>query len=226
MMKMTGGKKPSSNKIRFLMLAPHTDDVEIGCGGTIARLLEDGEGDEIHIAVFSTAEKSVPAGFPKTALRDEFYNAMSILGLKKNKECLKVYDYEVRTLSYHRQEILDELIALKKSIEPDMVFLPSSEDLHQDHQTVYNEGLRAFKEITLWGYELPWNTITFPTRGFVTLKERHVQKKWKAMQAYKTQLAMKRAYFSLDYVKGLAKVRGVQVKSEYAEAFDIIRTKW
>ncbi len=227
MMKMTGGKKkPSSNKNRFLMLAPHTDDIELGCGGTIARLLEEEEEEgEIHIAVFSTAEKSVPAGFPKTALRDEFYNAMSILGLKK-KERLKVYDYEVRTLSYHRQEILDELIALKKSIDPDMVFLPSSEDLHQDHQTLYNEGLRAFKEITLWGYELPWNTITFPTRGFVTLKKRHVQKKWKALQAYKTQFAANRLYFSLDYIMGIAKVRGIQVRSEYAEAFDVIRVKW
>ncbi|MGI0091382.1 MAG: PIG-L deacetylase family protein [Nitrososphaerales archaeon] len=208
---------------RFLMLAPHTDDVELGCGGTIARFLEEGDA-EIHIAVFSTAEKSVPKGFPKTALRDEFYKAMSILGLKKQR--LTVYNYEVRTLSYHRQEVLDEILKLRKSIDPDMVFLPSSEDLHQDHQTLYGEGLRAFKEITLWGYELPWNTITFPTRGFVTLEERHIQKKWTALQAYKTQLSLNRAYFTLDYIEGLARVRGIQVKSEYAEAFDIIRTKW
>ena len=206
------------------MLAPHTDDVELGCGGTIARFLEEKDDVEIHIAVFSTAEESVPKGFPKTALRDEFYNAMLVLGLKKQR--LTVFNYEVRKLSYHRQEVLEELVSLRKSIDPDMVFMPSSEDLHQDHQTLYNEGLRAFKEITLWGYELPWNTITFPTRGFVTLKERHVQRKWKALQAYKTQLSMKRAYFTLDYIKGLAKVRGIQVKSEYAEAFDIIRTKW
>ena len=210
------------NYKRFLMLAPHTDDVEIGCGGTIARFLED--DSEIYVAVFSTAEKSVPPGFPKTALRDEFYKAMSLLGI--GKDFLTVSNYEVRTLSYHRQEVLEELIQLRKSISPDMVFLPSSEDLHQDHQTLYNEGLRAFKEITVWGYELPWNTITFPTRGFVTLEERHVMKKWKALQAYKTQFAVKRPYFTLEYVKGIAKVRGIQVKAKYAEAFDTIRTKW
>ena len=204
------------------MLAPHTDDVEIGCGGSIARFL--GEAKEIHVTVFSTAAESVPKGFPRDALKDEFHAAMKTLGVKKDR--LTVYDYAVRKLSYSRQEVLEELVKLRRSIEPDVVFLPSSEDLHQDHQTVYNEGLRAFKDITLWGYELPWNTITFPTRGFVTLEKSHLEKKWRAMQAYKTQFAIKRPYFTLDYIMGIAKVRGIQVKAEYAEAFDVVRVKW
>jgi LmbE family N-acetylglucosaminyl deacetylase len=205
------------------MLAPHTDDVELGCGGTIARFLEEGEV-EIFVSVFSTAGDSVPKGFPITALGSEFYEAMRILGVKRAN--LTVDDYSVRKLSYSRQEILEQLVRLRKSVDPDVVFLPSGQDLHQDHQTVYNEGVRAFKEITMWGYELPWNTITFPTRGFVTLDERHIEKKWKALQAYKTQFALGRPYFSLDYIKGIATVRGLQVKSKYAEAFDVIREKW
>jgi len=208
---------------RMLMLAPHTDDVELGCGGTIARFAEEGEA-EIFVAAFSTAGDSVPKGFPKTALREEFYEAMRILGVKKNR--LSVYDYAVRKLSYSRQDVLEELVKLRGSVKPDVVFLPSSQDLHQDHQTLYNEGLRAFKEITMWGYELPWNTITFPTRGFITLEERHLEKKWEALQAYKTQFSLKRPYFSLDYIRSIAMVRGIQVKSKYAEAFDIIREKW
>ena len=208
---------------RILMLAPHTDDVELGCGGSIARFVEEREA-EIHVAVFSTAGDSVPKGFPRTALRDEFYDAMRTLGVKRNR--LSVFDYAVRKLSYSRQEVLEQLVKLGKSVKPDMVFLPSSQDLHQDHQTLYNEGLRAFKEITMWGYELPWNTITFPTRGFITLEERHLEKKWKALQAYKTQFAMKRPYFTMDFIRAIAMVRGVQVKSKYAEAFDVIREKW
>ena len=112
-----------ANYKRFLLLAPHTDDAELGCGGTIAKFLE--EKAEIYVAVFSTAEKSVPKGFPKTVLRDEFYRAMSVLGIKKQR--LTVYNYEVRKLSYSRQEVLEELITLRKKINPDMVFLPSSE---------------------------------------------------------------------------------------------------
>jgi LmbE family N-acetylglucosaminyl deacetylase len=208
---------------RMLMLAPHTDDVELGCGGTIARFVEEGEA-EIFVAVFSTAGDSVPKGFPKTALRDEFYDAMKILGVRKDR--LSVYDYAVRKLSYSRQDVLEELVKLGRTVKPDVVFLPSSQDLHQDHQTLYNEGLRAFKEVTLWGYELPWNTITFPTRGFITLEERHIERKWRALQAYKTQFAMNRPYFSLDYIRAIATVRGIQVKAKYAEAFDVIREKW
>ena len=78
----------------------------------------------------------------------------------------------------------------------------------------------------MWGYELPWNTITFPTRGFITLEERHLEKKWKALQAYRTQFVMKRPYFSMEYIRSIAMVRGVQVKAKYAEAFDVIREKW
>jgi len=207
----------------FLMLGPHTDDVELGCGGTVARFLEEGD-TEIHVAVFSTAADSVPKGFPKHALKDEFYRAMNVLGVPRRN--LKVYDYSVRKLSYSRQDILEELVRLRKAIDPGTVFLPSGQDLHQDHQTVYWEGVRAFKEITMWGYELPWNTITFPARGFVTLEARHLAKKWEALKEYKTQFSVGRPYFSLDYVKGIAMVRGVQVKSKYAEAFDVVREKW
>ena len=205
------------------MLAPHTDDVELGCGGSIARFNEEGEAD-IYVAAFSTAADSVPEGFPKDSLKQEFHAAMTTLGIAPKR--LSIFDYTVRKLSFSRQDILDSLIRLKESIGPDMVFLPSSEDLHQDHQTLYIEGLRAFKEITLWGYELPWNTITFPTRGFVTLEGRHIKKKWQALKAYRTQFALKRPYFSYDYIRSIATVRGVQVKAKYAEAFEVIREKW
>jgi LmbE family N-acetylglucosaminyl deacetylase len=205
------------------MLSPHTDDVELGCGGTIARFVEDGEM-EIHVAVFSTAEESLPKNFRKDALRQEFLRSMEILGIPK--KWLTIHDYVVRKLSYRRQDVLEEAIEMRKSVDPDLVFLPSSQDLHQDHQTVYNEGLRAFKSVTMWGYELPWNTIAFPARGFVTLEERHIRKKWEAMQAYKSQLSIGRPYFTFDYVKGLATVRGIQVNSKYAEAFEVVREKW
>lgn len=208
---------------RVLMLSPHTDDVELGCGGTIARLLEDKE-TQIHVAVFSTAEDSLPKGYPKTQLKDEFLDSMGTLGIPKGN--LTVRGYAVRKLSYKRQDVLEELVSMKKSIDPGMVFLPSSQDLHQDHQTVYNEGLRAFKETTIWGYELPWNTIAFPARGFITLEKRHIDKKWKALQAYRSQLSLKRPYFTYEYVKGLATVRGLQVKSRFAEAFEVVREKW
>lgn len=207
---------------RVLVLAPHTDDAELGCGATIRRLLE--QDVEVTVAAFSTAEESLPAGAERSCLRDEFLNSMKCLGVPDQR--VLVYGYPVRRLSYHRQELLEELVRLRQSVQPEMVLLPSASDLHQDHQTVYAEGLRTFKDRTVWGYELPWNHIAFAAQAFVTLRRSHLETKWEALKAYRSQFELKRAYFSWEFVEGLARVRGLQVKEEYAEAFEVIRFKW
>jgi len=207
---------------RVLVLAPHTDDAELGCGGTIARLLR--EGADVCVAAFSTAEESLPPGAVPTRLRDEFLSAMQVLGIPPDKTF--VFGYPVRRLSYFRQELLEELVKLRSQVNPNMVFLPSASDLHQDHQVLNAEGLRCFKDMTVWGYELPWNNIRFPAQAFVTLEPCDLQTKWEALQAYKSQFELARPYFSWEFIEGLARVRGVQVKAPYAEAFEVMRLKW
>ncbi len=206
---------------RLLVLAPHTDDAELGCGGSIARFVE--EGCQVHVAAFSTAEDSLPPGFPPETLKVEFMKAMPILGVQESN--LSVYDFPVRKLSYHRQEVLEELVRLRKKLNPDLVLVPSGHDLHQDHQVVYAEGLRAFKDMSLFGYELPWNHITFSAQAFITLEERHLDKKWAALQCYKSQMDIERKYFSQEFLKGLARVRGTQVRALYAESFEVLRLR-
>src|SRR5438105_1483534 len=207
---------------RVLVLAPHTDDAELGCGGTIARLLR--EGGEVFVAAFSTAEGSLPLGAAPTRLRDEFRSSMQILGIPPSKTF--VFGYQVRRLSYYRQELLEELVKLRTQVSPTMVFLPSASDLHQDHQVLNAEGLRCFKDMTVWGYELPWNNIRFPAQAFVTLEQCDLLAKGESLQAYKSQFELARPYFSWEFIEGLARVRGVQVKAPYAEAFEVMRLKW
>jgi LmbE family N-acetylglucosaminyl deacetylase len=207
---------------RVLVLAPHTDDAELGCGGTIARFLRD--GGDVFVAAFSTAEESLPPGATQTLLRDEFLSAMQVMGIPPDKTF--VFGYPVRRLSYFRQELLEELVKLRREVNPNMVFLPSGSDLHQDHQVLNAEGLRCFKDMTLWGYELPWNNIRFPAQAFVTLEPCDLKSKWEALQAYKSQIELARPYFSWEFIEGLARVRGVQVKAPYAEAFEVMRLKW
>ncbi len=207
---------------KVLVLAPHTDDAELGCGGTIARLLQSGAN--VFVAAFSTAEDSLPPGAPVTQLRDEFLEAMRILGVPDSN--VIVYGYPVRRLSYHRQEVLEDLVKLRRRINPDTMLLPSSSDLHQDHQVLCAEGLRLSKDLTVWGYELPWNHITFSAQAFVTLERCHLERKWAALQAYRSQLQLGRPYFCRSFVEGLVRVRSVQVHSEFAEAFEVIRIKW
>jgi LmbE family N-acetylglucosaminyl deacetylase len=137
-----------------------------------------------------------------------------------------VYDYPVRRFSDHRQELLEELVLLKRQLQPEVVFVTASADIHQDHQVLHNETVRAFKEITLWGYELPWNTVNFSAQAFVVLNQEHVDLKWAALQAYESQMEMERPYFNKEFIQGLARVRGVQVRTQYAEVFEVVRVRW
>lgn len=207
---------------RVLILAPHTDDAELACGGSIARLSE--EGVEVIVAAFSTAQDSLPAEAPAGLLRSEFLHAMQ--SLKVPETSVLVYDYPVRRFSYQRQEILEDLVQLRRRLTPDAVLLPTGSDIHQDHQVINAEGRRAFKTATVWGYELPWNHVSFTAQAFITLRPRHVEAKWTALQAYQSQVELKRPYFSREFVESLARVRGLQAAVEFAEAYEVIRILW
>lgn len=202
---------------RILVLAPHTDDGEFGCGGTINKLIQN--NCEVYYAAFSACEQSVLPDFPSDILITEVKQATRKLGIKK--ENLFLFNYEVRTFNYRRQEILDDILKLKNMINPDLVFMPSLNDIHQDHYTIANEGIRAFKWSTILCYELPWNNFVFNTTCFVALNEEHLNTKLEALSEYKSQ--MHRPYANTEFIKGLAKTRGVQSNNEWAETFEIIR---
>lgn len=206
-----------SEKKQILVLAPHTDDGEFGCGGSIARFLE--EGAKVFYAAFSCAEESVPEHLPKDILVSEVKAATKTLGIPE--ENLIIFRYPVRKLSYHRQEILEDMVKLNADLKPDLVFTPSKYDVHQDHYTVTQEALRAFKFTSILGYELPWNNYVFETTCFIHLAENHVQKKLASLKCYRSQIGRK--YANEEYIKGLALTRGVQVGGKYAETFNLLR---
>jgi LmbE family N-acetylglucosaminyl deacetylase len=202
---------------RILVLAPHTDDGEFGCGGTIAKFA--GSGTEIYYAAFSLAEESVPPPFPKNILETEVKAATHELGIKP--EHLLLYRYQVRHFATHRQSILEDLVKLNLDLQPDLVLMPSTHDLHQDHSTVANEGLRAFKKTSILGYEMPWNNLNFATQSFIKLTEDDVEKKVKALECYKSQAA--KNYASAEFIRSLARTRGAQIGVKYAETFEVVR---
>ncbi|POY39243.1 LmbE family protein [Solitalea longa] len=205
------------NPKRVVVLAPHTDDGELGCGGTIASLIE--KNVDVYYVAFSTAAESVPKGFPQDVLKTEVKEATRRLGIKN--ENLIIFDYQVRRLNYERQPILEDLVRIRKDINPDLVFLPSLHDIHQDHVTVAQEGLRAYKNTTILGYELIWNNLSFNTTCFVELEKRHIDIKVNALKAYVSQAH--RTYTSDEFIYSLAKSRGVQIGNGYSEAFEVLR---
>jgi N-acetylglucosamine malate deacetylase 1 len=205
---------------RVLILSPHTDDAELGCGGTIYKFIK--KGSEILWVVFSTAENSLPSHLPRETLKNEFINVSKSFGLKEKN--ILTFNFQVRKLPEHRQEILEKLVRIRNKFKPTLVIMPSLNDVHQDHQVVANEAIRAFKTTSsIICYELPWNHTTFNTQFFSELTLEEIKKKVTVLKNYKSQIELKRPYFSEKFIFGLGKVRGVQCNSDFAEAFEVIR---
>lgn len=202
---------------KVFILSPHTDDGELGAGGFISKMIQ--QGSEVFYIAFSTAGASVPDHLPKDILKTEVVEACLNLGIPESNIIL--HNYEVRKLNYSRQEILENLIKLRSIHSPDLVLLPSRQDIHQDHSTLSDEGIRAFKNTTLLGYELIWNNLEFRSDVFVKIEKTHLEAKINALKQYKSQ--SEKNYMSREFITSLAKVRGVQIGFEYAESFEVVR---
>lgn len=201
----------------ILVLAPHTDDGELGCGATLAKYIRG--GSEVYYVAFSSCDQSLPHGVPAGTLRRELLDAMNTLGV--NEDHVIILDYEVRDFSSKRQSILDDMIRIGREINPDLIFMPSIKDVHQDHYTIAIEGLRAFKTKSILCYEVPWNNFAFDNQAFSCVTEDDVRRKIEAVSCYKSQAD--RNYTTSEYMKALLVTHGVQVGVKYAEVFEIPR---
>ena len=202
---------------RVLVLAPHTDDGEFGCGGTMARLVDGGCGGALRRVLDrdQVAARGLPAGHARA--RGEGGDRRA----RHPESALTVHDFEVRTFPERRQDILELLIALWEDWQPDAVFQPSLHDVHQDHQVVAAEGLRAFKRTTVLGYEIPWNNFDFAYQAYVALERSHLERKTAALAKYASQ--QHRRYADPEYIWNLARIHGANVNREFAECFQVYR---
>lgn len=208
-------------KLRVLTISAHTDDVIPIAGGTISRILE--EGGQVFYVGLSIAEESIPEGFPKDAVERETRLSTKVLGIDPKK--VYIQRFPVRRFQEHRQKILDTLINFRDEIRPDIVFIPAIEDIHQDHEVVNRESIRALRRCcSIYGYDFPWNDLHgMKLDLFYQLEERHMKKKVKALNCLKSQIIKKTNYLTEEYIRGLAIERGVRIGVKYAEAFEVIR---
>ncbi len=210
--------------MRVLFLAPHGDEAHVGAGGTIARLVDAGS-DEIYIMAFSSADKSLPAGHGANRVYHELKRACEILDVPGKN--LILAGYPTREFPGHRQEILQKLIDWRDAHTPDVVFLPSPSDIHQDHAVIATEGTRAFRKASsVYGYDLAWNLVgaESPNLGlFVELSKDQLERKMKAVGEFKSQQGKRNNCTTPEYAHSLAVVRGNMIERPYAEAFEVIR---
>lgn len=191
-----------------MILSPHPDDAELGCGGTISKLIDIGM--DVLVITFSP-------GYTSSELRkEEAKAAANVLGTR-----LVQFDYPDRGFERYRQEILDTILSFRDKFRPFLSFIPMPADIHQDHQTIFQEGYRALRYGTLFGYELLWNIRTVSQTCFVSLSEENLNKKLAALDCYGTQ--KDKHYFDPKYIKALACARGTQARVLLAEAFEVLR---
>jgi len=202
---------------KILVLSPHPDDGEFGCGAIIARYVD--AGAQVWVQIFSLCEESLPKEFSTADIRQEAIRSWATLGVPSDH--ILVADYKVRRFPGERQAILEDLVARKQELDPDLVFMPSSQDIHQDHQVISQEGFRSFKQTNLLGYELVWNTIAFPAQLLFEVQSEYLQAKIDALKNYKSQEF--RGYMDEQFIEALARVRGIQAGKPLAEAFEVFR---
>ena len=197
---------------KVCFIGAHPDDIELGCGALIARIA--GKAD-VRCVTFSNNQKN-PA---LSHLIPEHYASMETLGVPR--EQVDLLDFETRRFQEHRQEILETMIGILKKDDPDIVFVHTKSDVHQDHGVLTQEALRAFRGRTVLGFDVIRSSYGFFPDFLVGVDEEDVQKKLDALACYKTYAG--KYYFSPEVTKATLIRNGAICERPYAEGFDILR---
>lgn len=197
---------------RVLFIGAHPDDIEIGCGALISHIV--GQTDILCVTLSDNQKNPALLN-----LVDEHYRSMELLGVPKDKIILGTF--ETRRFPHQRQEILEYILKLRHDFEPDIVFVHTKADIHQDHVTVTDEALRAFRGTTVLGYDVIRSSYGFFPSFLVEVNEDDVNKKIKALAEYKTYQA--RYYFGAEVTRATLVRFGAICERPYAEGFDTIR---
>lgn len=197
---------------RLLFIGAHPDDIELGAGALIAHIIHQAE---IRCVTMSDNKKNPELQNVVT----EHYQSMEILGVPASNVILG--PFETRRFPASRQEILEYLIKLRDDFKPEIVFTHTRADLHQDHTTVTEETLRAFRGTTVLGFDVLRSSYGFFPNFLVEVNEQDVQKKIDALAAYKTYES--KYYFDPQITRATLIRHGALAERQYAEGFDTLR---
>jgi LmbE family N-acetylglucosaminyl deacetylase len=202
---------------RILLVSAHPDDSEIGAGGTVARLKRENPECKIWYVFFAPCLED-PLN---TKIIDEHKMACNLLQIENSIEYNMPRDGYLET---HKQEIRDILWKLKEDFKPDLVFCPSSNDLHQDHRAVAECCLTIFQRSSIiLGYEVMSVSSDFKPTLYITLEDTDVTIKLIVLGCFNSQKKRTPILFACQSLVSPLRMRGNQVKAKWAEAFEFMR---
>ena len=196
---------------RVLCLGAHCDDIEIGCGGTILSLLERYDNMVVCWVVFSSTDERA---------QEARAGANAFLKAAREKEIV-VKQYRDGFLPYAGGQIKDDFEALKRLIDPDLIFTHYRDDRHQDHRLISDLTWNTFRNHLVLEYEIPkYDGDMGQPNVFVPLGTESYQKKVRyIMDSFQSQ--QDKAWFRNETFLSLMRLRGMECNADscYAEAF-------
>ena len=218
---------------RVLIVAPHCDDEVLGCGGTIKFLAD--KGLDITLYIVTGHGDGIHPIWPKDlwdTIHNECENSSSYLGIKKtiygNLPAVCLPDLPI-------YKVNEEIKSVLSQIKPTVIFMPWKGDMHKDHEIInyaLSVNLRPYLPINksvrlVLSYEVlsetnlpiePSNFSQFTPNFYIDISK-YIKYKLRAMEFYQSQLTNSSSPRSIEAIKALAKLRGVHINKEFAEAF-------
>jgi LmbE family N-acetylglucosaminyl deacetylase len=207
-LQLASGDQP----LRLLCLGAHADDIEIGCGGTLQRLLVERPDTVVRWCVFS-------ADAPRRAEAEA--SAGDYLGALRARAIVTVHDFREGFFPAEIAAIKEEFERLKGAFRPGLILTHFRDDLHQDHRVLSELTYNTFRDHLIWEYEiLKYDGDLGNPNLFLPLDEAHCRRKVAGLlDRFATQ--RERVWFTADAFMAVMRLRGVgcHAPSGFAEAF-------
>jgi LmbE family N-acetylglucosaminyl deacetylase len=197
---------------KVLFIGAHPDDIELGAGALIHNILPI---CDVTCVTLSDNQKNPLL----QNVLGEHYKSMEALGVPRENVIVEKFD--TRLMPEHRQEILEYFLKLRKEIQPDIIFTHTEKDIHQDHNAMTREALRAYRGITVLGFDVVRSSHGFFPNFFVEVTQEDVDAKLNALMQYKTY--QDKYYFEADLLRATMVRHGALAEKPFAEGFDILR---
>jgi LmbE family N-acetylglucosaminyl deacetylase len=196
---------------KILCLGAHSDDIEIGCGGTILRLIKEAPEAQIYWLVFSAKGNRA---------REARESAASFLSKIKSKT-IDVQEFRDSYFPFIGAEIKDYFEKIKNNFDPDIIFTHCNNDAHQDHRLISTLTRNTYRDHLLLEYEIPKYDGDLVTPNLYShIDAQDVEKKIHLICSFfRTQ--KENSWFSQDNFRSIMRIRGIESNSQsgYAEAF-------
>ena len=217
--------------MKILVIAPHPDDEVLGCGGTIAKYVS--QGDKVYVCIVTKGCEPLFADDGVSKVRNECIRADKFLGVEKTI----FLDFPAAMLEeVPRYKLNDALVKVVQEVKPDIVYLPHRGDMQLDHKMTVDAAMVAlrpkyvhvvkkiytYETLSETGWDVPNVTNEFIPNVYHDIS-RYLENKLTAMDMFTTQLAKFPSARSIEAIKALAMYRGATVNCVAAEAFSLIR---